>query len=114
LTNEERPRFTEAWRREQSRFVDEPRVAVGNADRLVGDVMRVRGYPMAEFEQRAADISVDHPQVVENYRAAHNIAMRDSGGEATTEDLRQAMVYYRALFVELLEEPALEPQEAHR
>lgn len=114
LTNEERPRFAEAWKREQSRFVDDPHVSVGNADRLVGDVMRARGYPMAEFEQRAADISVDHPQVVENYRAAHDIAARDSRGQATTEDLRQAMVYYRALFVELLEEPVLEPQEVRR
>ena len=114
LTNEERPRFSQAWKREQARFVDNPRLAVEEADRLVGEVMRARGYPMTEFEQRAADISVGHPQVVENYRAAHEIAARDSRGLATTEDLRQAMVYYRALFLELLEEPTLEPQEVRR
>lgn len=114
LMAEERPRFSEAWKREQARFVDDPRAAVGNADRLVGELMRVRGYPMAEFEQRAADISVDHPRVVENYRAAHEIAARDTREKATTEDLRQAMVYYRALFVELLGEPMLEPQEVRR
>jgi hypothetical protein len=114
LTAEERPQFADAWKREQARFVDEPRLAVGNADKLVGEVMRARGYPLAEFEQRAADISVDHPHVVENYRAAHEIALRDSSGNATTEDLRQAMVYYRALFMELLEEPVLATQEVHR
>ena len=114
LTTDERSRFAEAWKREQARFVDDPRMAVGNADRLVGEVMRARGYPMAEFDQRADDISVDHPQVVENYRAAHDIAARDSRGDTSTEDLRQGMVYYRALFVELLEEPVLEPQEVRR
>jgi len=114
LTVDERLRFADAWKREQARFVDDPRLAVGNADKLVGEVMRARGYPMAEFEQRAADISVDHPHVVENYRAAHEIAARESSGNATTEDLRQAMVYYRALFVELLEEPVMETQEVRR
>jgi hypothetical protein len=114
LTTEERPRFAGAWKREQALFVNDPHVAVANADRLVGEVMQARGYPMAEFDQRAADISVDHPQVVETYRSAHNIAARDSHGQATTEDLRQAMIYYRALFVELLEEPVRETQEVRR
>jgi FtsZ-interacting cell division protein ZipA len=114
LTSEEQARFAEAWKREQARFVDDPRAAVGNADRLVGEVMRARGYPVAEFEQRAADVSVDHPRVVENYRVAHDLAARDSRGQAATEELRQALVYYRALFVELLEEPTMEPQEVRR
>ncbi len=74
------------------------------ADSLVTDVMQARGYPIGEFEQRAADLSVDHPVVVENYRAAHDIAMRHSTGRASTEDLRQAMVHYRVLFQELLED----------
>jgi hypothetical protein len=69
---------------------------------------------MGEFEQRAADVSVDHPHVVENYRAAHEVAVQDSRGRASTEDLREAMVYYRALFLELLEEPALQAEEVHR
>jgi hypothetical protein len=95
-------RYGEAWRGVQSRFVDEPNVAIGEADRLVSEVMQERGYPMGEFEQRAADVSVDHPRVVENYRAAHTIASKADRGEASTEDLRQAMVHYRALFEELI------------
>jgi hypothetical protein len=95
--------FTAAWRTVQTRFVDDPRGAVTDADRLVGEVMRARGYPMGDFEQRAADISVDHPQVVANYRAARGIAERHARGEAGTEDLRQALVHYRALFADLLE-----------
>jgi hypothetical protein len=85
---------------------DAPREAVAEADRLVRDVMATRGYPMSDFEQRAADISVDHPHVVRNYRAAHDIAARDAAGHATTEDLRQAMVHYHALFEDLLGESA--------
>ncbi len=69
------------------------------------EVMRERGYPMEDFDQRSADVSVDHPQVVENYRAAHSISLANEQGKASTEDLRQAMVHYRALFVELLEQP---------
>jgi len=102
LNGGEVERFSESWRRVQARFVDAPREAVGEADRLVRDVMATRGYPMSDFDQRAADISVDHPRVVENYRAAHDIAARDAAGRANTEDLRQAMVHYRALFEELL------------
>ena len=110
---EHRRRFAEAWRSDQARFVDDPKGAVVEADRLVADLMQVRGYPVGDFEQRAADVSVDHPHVVQNYRAAHDIAMREQRGEASTEDLRAAMVHYRALFEDLLEtEP--EPREAHR
>ena len=103
LSEEEQGRFLDSWRRTQSRFVDEPSRAVGEADGLVKEVMRTRGYPVGDFEQRASDISVDHPHVVTNYRAAYDIASRNKSGKATTEDLRQAMVHYRALFEELLE-----------
>src|ERR1700751_1161378 len=102
-------RFTGAWRGVQAQFVDTPREAVAQADRLVRDVMTARGYPMSDFAQRAADISVDHPQVVENYRAGHDLEVRDSAGEANTEDRRQAMVHYRALFDELLGTTATNP-----
>jgi hypothetical protein len=97
-----RDRYTEEWRTVQTRFVDQPREALREADRLVENVMRDRGYPMSDFDQRAADISPDHPQVVDNYRIAHGIAVRSERGEVTTEDLRQAMVHYRSLFNDLL------------
>jgi hypothetical protein len=97
-----RSRYTEEWRTVQTRFVDQPREAVSEADRLVENVMRDRGYPMDDFDQRVADLSPDHPQVVENYRAAHDIASRTERGEVDTEDLRQAMVHYRSLFTDLL------------
>ena len=87
----------------QSRFVDDPKGAVVDADRLVDEVMRTRGYPLADFEQRAADISVDHPRVVSNYRSARVIAERNTRGETNTEELRQALVHYRELFADLLE-----------
>ena len=103
----DRARFAESWRRVQARFVDGPGGAVTEADQLLRDVMSTRGYPVSDFEQRAADISVDHPLVLENYRAAHEIALRQMGGKATTEDLRQAMVHYRTLFEELVNEPGL-------
>ena len=99
----ERERFIEAWRADQARFVDDPRGAVVEADRLVAEVMRARGYPVGNFEQRAADVSVDHPRVVQNYRAAREIVARHERGEAGTEDLRKAMVFFRLLFDELLE-----------
>jgi len=105
LSSADRTSFTTRWNEVQARFVDDPRGAVTVADSLVTDVMQARGYPIGEFEQRAADISVDHPVVVENYRSAHTIAMRHSTGQASTEDLRQAMVHYRTLFQELLDEP---------
>jgi hypothetical protein len=109
LSLEERGRFTEAWQSVQARFVDEPSEAVIDADRLVAEVMQLRGYPIGDFEQQAADISVAHPDVVANYRAAGKIALDNERGQASTEDLRQAMVYYRALFEELLESE--EPQQ---
>lgn len=96
-------RFTQAWNALQSRFVDNPKGVVVQADELVRDLMLKRGYPMGDFERRAADISVDHPEVVETYRAAQAITIRDQRGEADTEDLRKAVVHYRALFDELLE-----------
>ncbi|TMG83235.1 MAG: hypothetical protein E6H67_15235 [Betaproteobacteria bacterium] len=99
----EAARFSQAWKVLQRRFVDNPKGVVVQADRLVRELMLKRGYPMGDFAHRAADISVDHPSVVENYRAAQAIALRDERGEATTEDLRKAVVHYRALFNELLE-----------
>jgi len=104
LTPADRSSYGMRWNEVQARFVDDPRGAVTVADSLVTDVMQARGYPIGEFEQRAADISVDHPIVVENYRLAHEIATRHSAGRASTEDLRQAMVHYRVLFQELLDE----------
>jgi hypothetical protein len=104
LTVGQRQRFVEKWRDVQSRFVDDPKGAMTDADWLVENVMQARGYPLAEFDQRAADLSVHHGRVVENYRAARDIARRHHNGEATTEDLRQAMVYYRSLFTDLLED----------
>ena len=114
LSAEQKGRYDEAWRSVQSRFVDDPEGAVGEADRLIGEVMQTRGYPVGEFEQRAADISVDHPQVVENYRAGHQLAGRAERGEASTEDLRQAMVHYRALFSDLLETTQPQVQEVRQ
>lgn len=110
LTADECARYVEDWRREQSLFVDDPRDAVRHADNLVQDVMKRRGYPVGDFEQNAADLSVDHPGVVENYRLAHDIAIRDQRGRANTEDLRRAMVSYHALFDDLLEKPVLQEQ----
>lgn len=107
LTQHDRDRFAKAWQADQARFVDDPKQAVTEADLLVTEVMRARGYPVSGFEQSVADISVDHPHVVENYRAAAEIAQRHKRGEANTEDLRQAMVYYRELFDDLLEASAV-------
>src|SRR5439155_899596 len=100
-----RSRYAEAWRVAQGRFVDSPSESVEEADRLVIMVLRERGYPIEDFETRAGDISVDHPGVVENYRAAHGISQANERGEAETEDLRQAMVHYRTLFEQLLGVP---------
>jgi hypothetical protein len=105
LTTSDAHRFAESWRTVQRRFVDDPAGAVGDADRLVTEVMQARGYPLGDFERRAADISVDHPRVVANYRAAQVIAERRHRGESSTEDLRQALVHYRELFADLLETP---------
>jgi NAD(P)-dependent dehydrogenase (short-subunit alcohol dehydrogenase family) len=101
----ERERFSEQWKSIQSRFVDSPKGAVTEADDLVSSLMKTRGYPVSDFDQRAGDISVDHPRVVENYRSAHEIAMRVGKDKATTEDLRTAMIHYRSLFEELVQVP---------
>ena len=101
----DRARFVDSWSRVQARFVDGPGGAVTEADQLLRDVMSTRGYPVSDFEQRAADISVDHPLVMENYRTAHAIAVRQTQGQANTEDLRQAMIHYRTLFEDLVGEP---------
>jgi hypothetical protein len=98
----ERARFEEAWHAVQSRFVDNPKGALINADRLIGEVMSAEGYPMLDFQQRAADISVDHANVADSYREGHRIALLHAQGRASTEDLRQAMIHYRRLFDELL------------
>jgi hypothetical protein len=103
LAADEREHFVTEWRIVQSRFVDDPKRAVTEADALVSRLMQVRGYPMSDFEQRAADLSVDHPHVVDDYRAAHEIALRHRKGQASTEDLRNAIIYYRSLFDELLQ-----------
>jgi hypothetical protein len=101
----ERERFSTEWKSIQSRFVDSPKGAVTEADDLVSSLMKTRGYPVSDFDQRAADISVDHPGVVENYRSGHEIAKRVGKDEATTEDLRTAMIHYRSLFEELVQVP---------
>jgi hypothetical protein len=106
-----RMKFISEWKDVQARFVDDPALAVADSDGLLGEVMTARGYPVSDFEQRAGDISVDHPEVVKNYRAGHDIALRHSQGKASTEDLRQAMIHYRSLFDELVNEteaPAVE------
>ncbi len=103
LSMRDHDRFVAAWRADQAKFVDDPPGAVTDADRLVQEVMRARGYPVADFDQRVEDISVDHPHLVKNYISAREIALRHRRGEANTEDLRKALVYYRGLFDELLE-----------
>jgi hypothetical protein len=95
-------RYQGAWEMTQAGFVDNPAGAVAEADRLVTEVMAARGYPMEDFDQRAADISVDHPHLVDNYRSAHEVSRAAANSDADTEDLRRAMVHYRALFEELL------------
>lgn len=103
LTPSEAERFTREWLAIQGRFVDNPKGVLADADRLVRELMQKRGYPMGDFESRAADISVDHPNVVEHYRAAHAITTLERAGDADTEALRKAVVHYRALFDDLLE-----------
>lgn len=104
LQQANRERYAEEWQQVQERFVDDPAGAVASADELVARVMEERGYPMDDFDQRAADVSVDHPDVVENYRQGHRLAEDHRAGRGSTEDLRQAMVHYRALFGQLLED----------
>ncbi|MCU1292434.1 MAG: putative secreted protein [Bryobacterales bacterium] len=98
----ERDGYAQQWAFVQKKFVDDPKGAVNEADRLVTEVMNARGYPMSEFNQRADDISVNYPDAVGNYRAAHDIVVRHGRGQASTEDLRKAMVHFRSLFDELL------------
>lgn len=105
LSDADQSRFAERWRAVQAKFVDDPKGAVTDADGLINEVMDVRGYPVSDFETAAADLAVNHPRVIENYRAAHDIALRHARGQASTEDLRQAMVYYRNLFDELVGPP---------
>jgi hypothetical protein len=109
-----RERYVGEWQHVQARFVDDPDAAVRESDMLIQQVMSDRGYPMDDFEQRAADISVDHPDVVENYREGHRLTRAAATGDGTTEDLRQAMVHYRALFDELLEEGSDAPLDRDR
>ncbi len=104
-------RFDQAWKALQGRFVDNPKGVLAEADQLVRELMLKRGYPMGDFERRAADISVDHPGVVNHYRAAQAIALRDQRAEADTEDLRKAVVHYRALFHDLLEVSEPQPMQ---
>jgi hypothetical protein len=107
----ERDRYAQQWAFVQKKFVDDPKGAVNEADRLVTDVMNARGYPMSEFHQRADDISVNYPNAVGNYRGAHDIVVRHSKGQASTEDLRKAMVHFRSLFDELLGKPGVAHKE---
>lgn len=104
--------FANRWTKVQSKFVDDPKGAVADGDQLVTEIMHARGYPMADFDQQAEIVSVDHPVVVQNYRSAHDIALRHGRGQATTEDLRKAMVHYRSLFDELLQDSTPVRKEA--
>ena len=115
LERADRERFTTDWRRIQAEFVDGPMGSMTHADVLLQEVMSARGYPVENFEQAAADISVDHPTVVQNYRSGHDIAVRHQRGTADTEDLRQAMIHYRELFDELVtDEGAAERSSASK
>jgi hypothetical protein len=111
LPPEQRDAFAADWQQVQAKFVDDPERSIALADALVAEVMKARGYPVDDFEQRAADISVEHPGLVQNYRAAHYIVVRRSQGKADTEDLRSALIGYRSLFDELLHADA--PEMAH-
>jgi hypothetical protein len=99
----ERERFLGEWQNVQSRFVDHPKAAVTEADDLINSLLEARGYPKSDFEQRAADVSVSYPRVMENYRIANAIAVRTGPREATTEELRTAMIQYRAIFDDLIQ-----------
>jgi hypothetical protein len=112
LAAEAQARFDTRWMEVQNQFVDDPPGAVARADGLITEVMQARGYPTDDFTQRAADISVDHPWVVENYRAAQDIALRHTRGQASTEELREAMIHYRGLFSELVQER--QPQQLRK
>ena len=109
LTTQQRNEFADDWEKAQAEFVDEPAAAVAHADALVQEVMRVRGYPVVDFEQRVADVSVDHPAVAQNYRLAHDIAAQHEREDVGMEKLREAMLHYRALFADLLHDGGLQP-----
>jgi uncharacterized protein YcfJ len=109
LSDTQRNQFADAWEHAQARFVDDPEGAVAKADMLVQEVMTVRGYPVTDFEQRVADVSVDHPAVVQNYRIAHDIAARHEREGLGIEKLREAMIHYRALFADLLHDGGIKP-----
>ena len=109
LTTQRRNEFADEWERVQAEFVDDPTAAVVHADALVQLVMTERGYPVVDFEQRVADVSVDHPAVAQNYRLAHDIAARNDREDVGMEKLREAMLHYRALFADLLHDGGLQP-----
>ncbi|MET0389145.1 MAG: hypothetical protein ABW321_24440 [Polyangiales bacterium] len=116
IADDDRAKFAADWRNVQARFVDDPNGAMEAADQLIQEVMSARGYPNVKFDQRVADLSVDHAHVVQHYRAAHALAEANRDGRANTEELRQAVVHYRALFAALLEQPNVPEgklQEAH-
>lgn len=113
LSPADQERFLDRWTKVQATFVDDPERSVDFADALLAEVMAARGYPVSDFEQRAGDISVDHPNVVQHYRAGHDIAVRHSQGKASTDDLRQALIHYRALFEELVTERQPAPELSH-
>lgn len=113
LSPADQDRFLDRWTKVQATFVDDPVRSIDYADALLAEVMSARGYPVSDFEQRAGDISVDHPNVVQHYRAGHDIAVRHSRGEASTDDLRQALIHYRALFEELVTEREPTPEHSN-
>jgi FtsZ-interacting cell division protein ZipA len=113
LPAQEADRFVHSWKAVQARFVDDPATAIRKADDLIGELMAARGYPVSDFEQRAADLSVEHGELVQEYRVAHQVALRHERGEAGTEDLRQAMIHYRELFADLVGEPAPSERRVH-
>ena len=111
LSDGERQRYLAAWAGVQAKFVDQPAQATVEADHLIMEVMQMRDYPVSDFEQRAADISVSYPTLVSNYRAAREIAIKNEHHQADTEELRQAMIYYRSLFDELLKADTVKPEK---
>jgi hypothetical protein len=114
LSSAARERYAHQWQVVQVQFVDNPSGAVASADQLIQSVMADRGYPVKDFETRAADVSVDHPDVVENYRQGHRLAQKSADGDGSTEDLRQAMRHYRTLFDDLVEPTVDEPMARER
>jgi len=114
LSREECDRFAAEWRGVQEHFVDDPRRSVADADRIMNEALRLRGYPVGDFEERAADLSVEHAAMMEDYRSAHKVAVEDERGQATTEDLRRAMQHYRNLFERVLDTHITHYEEARR